>query len=289
MGNRLYNRVAKLTLARPQQSGGFFDFFKLSGNAIEITGLRIAFEITKTLEKNANDARIEIGNLSEATRNEFTRLPLHVRLDAGHDGEPQLLFKGDLHWSDSVPREENWITTLECKDGGRAIKEARISRTYKPGVSSKTVLNDLIAAHGVKLPTSIADAKEFAKQYASGVTVSGPASTEMSRLLSRHGMSWSFQNGKIQILRKNDVRADEALVISRDTGMINSPEYGAPKKDGGKPVLTVQTILYPRVIPGIKISVTSEKITGVFKVQRVHHSGDTHGDAWMSDIEAVKI
>lgn len=291
MGSRLFKRAIKLTLARPKRSAsGVFAFFKLAaGNAIEIEDLRMTFEIVKTLEKTANEAKISVANLSENTRNEFARKPLHIRLDAFYDDEPQLIFKGDLHWSSSKPVGPDWITEFQCGDGMRSIREARIKRTYKSGVSSKTVLKDLINNAGMKVPTSISGATELLKQFASGVTVSGQTSVEMSRLLAKHGMSWSIQNGKLQILRNNDVRPGEAIVINQESGMIGSPEFGAPKKAGGKPTLMVKTLLLPRAIPGIKISVESLAINGVFKVTRVRHSGDTHGDEWSTEMDAVKV
>ena len=290
MGSRLFKRVQKLTLARPRLSGAIYDFFKIDlPNAVVIRDLRFTFEITKTLEKNANDAVIVVYNLSESTRNEFSKLPVQVQLDAGYDGEAQLLFKGDLTWANSMPEGPDWATKLQCGDGGRAIREARISRTYRSGINSKTVLKDLASAMGVELPTDVASANALTKQFASGVTVSGPASTEMGRLLSKSGFTWSIQNGKLQILTRNGVRNDEAILVNEQSGLIQSPEYGAPKRTGGKPILTVRSLILPRAIPGIKIKVESRAITGVFKLQRVSHSGDTHGDDWTTTMEATKV
>jgi hypothetical protein len=114
----------------------------------------------------------------------------------------------------------------------------------------------------------------------------------MTRILARHDLDWSIQDGKLQILAPDATRrSNEALIISQDAGMIGSPEYGAPSEKGKPPTLTVRTLLYPQITPGDKIQLITRTrtINGFFRVERVTHTGDTHGGDWQTSIECRDI
>ncbi len=282
---RLFKRGVALTLARPQAG----KFFENEPNAITIRDLRVQFSIVKDLDSEPNTCDVMVTNLAERTRAEVARLPLHVRLDAGYDGELARIFTGDVIWGQSKLNGVDWETKLQLGDGSRAHGGARLNRSFKAGTSAKTVLGDLAKAHGLKLPTSIADAKELSAQFASGVTVSGPTHTELTKVLAPRGYGWSVQDGRLQILSGTGTRPDEAIVINQDAGMIGSPEFGPPGDEGKPPTMTVSVLLYPRITPGGKIKVESRSVNGLFRVERVTHVGDTHGQSWQSNIEAIPL
>jgi hypothetical protein len=160
-------------------------------------------------------------------------------------------------------------------------------------------VTDLIkeSASSLGLPTPVLDGiTDFATEMLGGETLSGRASTELTRVLKPHNASWSVQDGRLQILRGDAARPGTALLVSQDTGMIGVPEYGAPQaaattaagktKKGKAPVLTVRTLLYPTVTPGGLIKVESRAVRGIFRVERVVHTGDTFGADWTTTIEA---
>lgn len=289
--SRLYNRNARLTLARPRATGAD-GYFTQEANAVEISALRMTFQIEKHLGSEPNKSEITITNLAEVSRSAIERKPLHVRLEAGYDGEYAQLFVGDLRYGSSTLDGVDWMTRLEVGDGDRAYNHARVKRSYKSGVSKSTVLQDIAKSMGLRVPTSLADARELLEQYATGVTLQGPSRAEMDRLLKSSGMSWSVQDGKLQVLRSTDVRSDRAFVVSQDTGMIGSPEYGAPKKPGESPVLSVRMLLAPEVFPGGRILLQSKNksINGTFRVERVVHTGDTDPRGpWETEVEAKPV
>ena len=49
--------------------------------------------------------------------------------------------------------------------------------------------------------------------------------------------------------------------------------------------MTVKMLLYPEIVPGDLVQVTSKVKNGLFKVVKVRHSGDTHGHDWWTDLE----
>ena len=293
-GPRFYKRVCKVTAyrAKPGTPGGFVsshsDFFQPLPNGLEIERLRIQFKVEKTLDKEPNTAEIRISNLAEGNRADLCKLPLIVRLEAGHEEDAglRLVFQGDLRYGYSKQNDCDWETVQQCADGSRAFQHARVNRSYKAGTSVSTVLRDAALTLGLVLPRNVETSAELQRSFASGYSIFGPTRDELTRLLAPFGYSWSIQNGTLQILKDDDTPPDRAIVISQETGLLGSPEFGAPPKDGKPPTLTIKSLLYPQVSPGVRLSVQSKSINGIFRAERVTHTGDTHGDEWITEIEA---
>lgn len=280
---RQFHRGIDLTIAKPK---GFFDD---GTNAIVVKDLAIAFGIEKSIGKDPNTCEVTIRNLSKQTRAEVQELPRQIRLDAGYDGERQRLFIGDLVWSESKLEGVDWITRLQVADGSRAYAHARVNRSFKRGTSLRIAVQEVATQLGLVVTRAALAKAAMGHQFAAGVSLQGLASREMTRLLRPHGLVWSVQDGRLQILEAEEARPDAALVITQAGGMIGAPEFGSPPEKGKSPVLTVRTLLDPGLTPGGLIDVDAAAIRGTFKVQRVSHAGDTHGEDWISTIEATAI
>lgn len=285
MSGRLFNRKVSLTLARPLTG----EYFKTGGNAIVVSDLRVSFSIKKSLHEKPNDCTITVFNLSESTRTEFAKKPLQVQLDAGYDGQMSRIFIGDMHFGNSNLDNVDWVTKLQVADGHRAFQYATISRSYKGGVSLKQAVTDTAQSMGVRIPNSLDDFKEMAHQYSNGLSLTGPSQRQMTKLLKAKSMSWSMQDGQLQVLREGGVRQDQAIVVSQETGMVGTPDFGPPKKPGESPRLSVKMLLYPGLIPGGKVKMDTLSIKGLFRLEQVTHSGDTHGTDWFSSFEAKPL
>jgi hypothetical protein len=284
MARRLFKRECSVTVARPLTDLNVVD---LPPNATVIENLRVTFRIEKHLGKEPNTAEVCVYNLSELSRGEMQRVPLYVRVDAGYDGQLQRLFTGDLRPGSgrSLRRGVDWETTLELGDGERAYRFARVSRSYRGGVTARTAVTEIAKSMGVVATFTSDTAQLLRAQYASGLTLQGAAHRELSRILAPHGLDWSIQDGRLQVIKSQEVRPDQALVVSQDAGMIGVPEFGAPEKKGAAPLLTVRMLLNPQITPGGRISLESETVRGIFRVERVQHVGDTHGDDWFTEAQ----
>lgn len=291
---RHFKRVWKVTAyrAKPGIPGGYVnshsDFFETLPNGIEIEKLRVQFKIEKSVDKEPNTCELEITNLAEGTRADLCKKPLIVRIDAGweEDGGVRHLFGGDLVYGFSKRDGTDWATVLQLADSSRAFQNARANKSFAPGTSVLVAAREAARSMGVALPRNVEADPELQRAFSAGVQLHGSAALELERLLGPYGYSASFQNGRLQILKDDEVFSDRALVISKDTGMLGSPEFGAPEKDGKPPTLTIKSLLYPQITPGGMLSVQSESINGIFRAERVTHTGDSHGEEWQTEIEA---
>lgn len=283
----LWDRAVRITLAQPLAG----DYFRAQPNAIVITDLQVAFKVDKGLNSDPNTATVTIYNLAPASLEFLQRKPLIVRVEAGYAGDPRRLFVGDLLHPETHDEGPDRITTLTLGDGARAYRFARVTpRAFRAGTDYRTILGEAAGAMGLRMPSNAAEAVALTQKVASGYTLQGRAASEMTRLLKPTGYRWSVQDGELQILADDEVRPDAAVVVSEDTGLVGSPVYGAPGEAGKPPVLSIKMLLYPSLKPGAKLKVQSRYINGLFRVQRVSHSGSAPaGGEWYSDIEATAL
>jgi hypothetical protein len=289
---RQFKRSSKLIVYRTSTPTPGDDYFiqKLGGpdglttDGIEIDKLRVKFNIERDLSKHPNRCNIEITNLSPRARAAMETKSLAVEFAAGHADVNKLLMTGDVIHASSEQKGTDWITKLQVGDNARAFAKARVSQTYKPGTTLKTILKDTARRFGQELPSNILASDELNTKITATTVVHGAVHAELSRLLTPYGYDWSIQNGRLEILKYAESRND-VLPVSEQTGMIETPEFGQASKKGKPPKMTIQHLLYAEVRPGGLIELTSRAKSGLFKVEKVTHTCDTHGDEWFTEME----
>jgi len=135
----------------------------------------------------------------------------------------------------------------------------------------------------------------------------------MDRVCNLLGVEWSIQGREVQIIKKGGVFQQRAVVLSPQSGMVESPviesktmteqaaaKEGYTKKQAGVSTtyerdpetgdirtvlqvngLQVRSLLLPTIEPGGYVQVKSRDIDGeFFRVESVTHAGDTHGQEW---------
>jgi hypothetical protein len=263
------------------------------GKALIITDLRVRFEITKDLFGYPNLGDIQIFNLSRdrvtAISQEFTLIELQV----GYGGGLDTVFRGDVR--NIVSRREgvDTITQFYAGDGERATRDARISKTYVAGTSIKQIIKEMAATFNI--PTAKLDGLSTTRANQRGQTFSSATKDAMDKLADDYGFHWSIQDGELVTQGRESYDKDNTFFnINRSTGMIGSPtvtELGAD----------VRTLLNPRLNPYRAIQITTPDVelnvgnlffrkkvptlgTGLFRINKVIHTGDTRGNDWTSAI-----
>jgi hypothetical protein len=258
--------------------------YEPTGQAIDITGLRIRFEVEKSVSRHPNKTEIWVTNLSAESRKLVQNKPIAFSLEVGYDDVYRMLASGDLHFGKSEYKRPDWETMVQLSEGGTAFNFARVNKSYRRGTPLSTILKDVSGAMGFTLPDNISS-DVLNKQIATGTVVLGAARDELTRLLAPYGYHWSNQGGRLQVLADEEVGDLNPILVSQETGMIGSPAYGNPTKSDKPPTLHVKMLLYPGIVPGNPIQVVSLTESGYFRVEKVKHVGDTHGDDWYTQIE----
>lgn len=293
MSGRLLNRGAAVVIGKASR-----DAFFVTTEQTRIEDLRMAFTITRTLKPEPNPATVTLYNAGPETLALLRERPLSITIEAGYDGDLEIAFVGDLTYAATTTEGPNRVTKIQAGDGARAHRSARVSRTFKAGTDARTAVKAAAASMGLRFPTSLEDANELRQQFAAGITLSGPSHAEMTRILGARGMDWSIQNGTLAVYRARDHRNDPPIICTTEAGeqveglrILGSPEEGAPTKETKVPTVSFRTQLFPQLGPGMRVEVRSRDVNGIYRVERVAHTGDTGGgsDGWQSEIEGKAL
>lgn len=283
---RLFKRQARVTI-RSTTVPLFEDLYdvKIEGaSALIIEDLRIEFSIEHNLKKHPNQCLVKITGLSQATRSALKKAPLKMVLEAGYEGGMAVIFQGDITYALSTLDGPDWVTEIQGGDGDRVFSNARVNKTYAPGTTIESVMKDAMASVGQELPDVIKNSSYFKETLQAGLAVAGKHKDFIPKILAKGGYTWSIQDGQ-PIILQTDQATGQTYHISEETGLIGSPEFGHPNRKGKAPDVTVRTLLYPEIRPGHPVYIKSRELDGLFKVKKVRHKGDTHGNDWVTEVE----
>lgn len=292
-GTTLYGRICRLTISLP--SGSFSDTDPTQ-NAIVISGgddpanpgLRITFKIRKTSQKEPNTFEIVIYNLAPVTRANLQKKGVRVLLEAGYVGTGLLrICLGDVRTIDHIRKGADWETTLKGGDGERSYQFARAEQSFAAGVTVGQVIASIAQSMGLALGNTNTQAARLSTILQQGWTAYGAASSELNRIVTSVGYTYSIQDGEVQILAPTESVAQSIPDLDTTSGLLGSPEMGTPEKKGKPSLLKFRSLLMPQARPGGRVHVKSDRYDGVFRTRNVEHHGDTRSEDWYSAFESV--
>lgn len=250
--------------------------------------LRFTFKIERSTSKEPNTAQISIWNLNQQTRALLQELELQTVLEAGYVGSRAVIFSGQLEYGSPGRDGTDWITTLQSADGGKQISQARVNLSFGAGTGVGTVLLCLAEELGLGLGNVAEKAKAGSlrgavTEYLNGIALNGKAYDELEKIAKQMGLGLSVQDGQVQLLAPLETLRGDAVLLTKRTGLIGSPEVGEKGR------VRARSLLQPDLIPGRRVRIESEQVTGFFKVMRSTFIGDTWGQDWYSDIEGKPL
>ncbi|MDY7522461.1 hypothetical protein SBO61_30780 [Bacillus thuringiensis] len=241
--------------------------------SIEITNLRVAFEVSKTITSEPNPATIRVYNLNQSHRNLITSKTYNkISLAIGYE-ELRVIYTGDIIEVVTLRDDLDFIIELTCGDGYEAYTGALVNKTLKAGATDADILAE--ATKSMKAGNGVIDLPKD-RALPRGKVLTGNARDVMHKIARNNGADWSVQDGNMVVLPKNKVLADnEGFVLSQETGMIGSPE----KTDDG---LQLTCLCYPALRIGglIRIRSIIPEYNGDYKITELEHSGDFMSDDW---------
>ncbi|RQZ18145.1 hypothetical protein DIE15_08435 [Burkholderia sp. Bp9031] len=241
--------------------------------SIAIDDLRIAFDITKSLDERPNPGRISVYNLNRDNLNRILSRGFDLaRLSVGYN-ELRLLYQGDILKPRPRRDKADWILDFECGDGSVDYRTARVWTTLSAGATDADVLAEATKAM-TRTRAGVADLTN-ARALPRGKVLMGNARDVVGVVARNSGADWSVQDGELIVLPANKVLPGEGVVLSQDTGMIGSPRA----TDNG---LEVDCLLNPAIRAGGLVRVESilDYFNGDYKVVTAKYLGDTHTPDW---------
>jgi len=260
--------------------------WRVQVGTLDTTLLDVKFKVNRSLYSRAGTCELEIANLSPDHRHELVtarRYHTFVEVQAGYIDGMSLLFRGDLR--KAIPSRDgtDWTVKVTAGDGEHAIRTARVSRSFSPGTSVGAVVQHIAETMGV----GIGNAREALRGarlgegesvFPEGTVLYGSAAAELTRLCAAARLTWTVQDGNLQVLPLGGALERTALVLGPDTGLIGSPEIV------NRRTVNVKALLIPGLVPGQQVILNSAIVTGTWRITEAEYAGDTEGPDWNASL-----
>ncbi len=229
------------------------------------------FDINRNILSSANTSSIRVLNLSKSKRdvirknvNDFNDLRL-ISLRAGYGEDLPVAFTGNVNQAWSFRENVDFVSQMECYDGGFDFVNAHTSRTVAAGTPRKDIPSLLVQDFKTVQLGAIGGSlqgKIFRGQPLKGNT--------MSLLRQMTGGSFFVDNGRLNILADNEYIATSSIpVINAASGLLGSPIW----QDS---IIHFSMELETNLIAGQVVDLDSEtepSLNGRYKVISLHHKG----------------
>jgi hypothetical protein len=287
------------------------------GIGLMVENLRIAFEVTKTVEAAPNIAVIKIYNLHPDNEARIKNEYEDVLLNAGYEGAMQLVFRGNIRHVYRYRDGNDYITEIEAGDGDKDFRSAVMNETLAAGTTNTQLVNRAVGTFNGVGGTSKGHVQIEERARLRGKVISGNTRDVLNDVSRESGANWSIQDGQLTIVSTNDVLPGEAILIRADTGMLGAPEVndkGVVVRCLMNPMIRVNGALQldnngikakrqqanalatqrERSETNAPLGRENEELVrldpdGIYKVLKLTHRGDTRGKDWLSESECIGL
>ena len=259
---------------------------------LQSSDIDISFSVKRTLHSEPNTCDLKLYALSASHRAQITQNPslsntetVPIILAAGLGGATSTIFSGDLRAGWSAIDDIGIVTEISSGDGEQANATARMNTAFAPLTSTLNVMSEICSVLGLGQGNLTSMAGQLtntgkATYSAKGIVLKGNAVQILTDICASVGLEWSIQNGTIQFLPLGQPLQGQALLLSANSGLVGSPSVDS------KGILHFETLLIPGLAPGQLVQMSSEFVTGGFRVVTVESEGDTLGAKWGHKCEA---
>lgn len=235
----------------------------------------IEFDITRNTQSSANTCQIRIYNLSEENRNKL-RFNVsdygtyrNVTLLAGYNDDLSTVFSGNINQAYSVREGVNFITYIECFDGGFAFVNGKISKKNPANFPAGTPYSTIIKQLMLYLPhVDFGAIGDFPDKISRQQTYTGNVVDILQELTNKN---FFIQNEKSYALKPNEYIKPSGfpLRITSDSGLL-----GTPTRE--QTIISFDMVFEPSLNVGSLVVLTSQtanNFSGQYKVISVKHRG----------------
>lgn len=244
--------------------------------------LRIVFAIDKSLDPSLNKAAIEVYNLKESNRlsivkdsDDQERIPIILQI--GYNGTLQTIFQGNIERSSHQREGADFISTLDCLDGGTDFLYAFTSRTVR---GKDTALSEILKDTPNTRRGRITEQRAITRPK---VLVGN--SFQLIQESLDPDEDWFVDNEQLYIAKRDEVVSNYVPVVAASTGLLNTPEREEKET-------TFETILNPSIKLGGRVqlkSATAPYLNDVYKVTKISYAGDYDGDVWTQSVSGEVV
>lgn len=252
------------------------------GDALDLSGLKCVFSISKKDAQSPNEARFVLFNISKQNSEMLKKSFEKITVSAGYPNNFGIIFSGNVKsYTFGRDRTELYLD-IKAGDGDKAYNYSVISKSLAAGATPDNIVQELSNAMGVPVGfKSELDNRALPR----GKVMYGRPQEFMREQSDGQGCTWSIQDGEILMLKRTAVKEGEAVLLTPKTGLIGVPT----QTDVG---VTGKCLLNPKLQIGAAVKLESEyteSLNGEYRLIKVTHKGDTRGNDWYTEFTALSL
>lgn len=264
--------------------------------ATEERQFRIVFNVLIDFGGSVSYADISIYNLSSETSSKAFKRDSNVTLKAGYSETVDSIFKGRITNILYERQGPDTITRLVARGGSQPATQS-INKTLGENVKLIEIIKELASSMGYPLVVKSSDFDNV-PSYIRGKVLYGDPRQYLDELAKTHNFNYLIENDRMVVVGSESFRGGSPNIVSESTGMEGIPEITETGVD-------VTLRLTPKIKIGGRIDIQSDNKTfnfsnlyfqnippaagtGIYKVYRIAHTGDSYGDSWSTKITGFR-
>ena len=288
-----WDRQYRCTIGQPGQKGVSL------GDTTGDSGmpLHINFSAEKGDKESNNTATVKLWNLGPESIAEIKKHNSVLELRAGYGTNLPLIFAGDINKASTEQENANLVTTMDVVDGLVSIRDTYTSISFTDKTTGIKIVESVANSMGISYLVS-EDARAILEQkvFSQGYSSVGAAKTVLQKICNTCGLSWSIQNGVLQIVVTGKTITRKAYVLSAETGLLGIPKeitIESSAKDaqtqGGRKGYEVRYFLNGAIGIDDLVELRSQKVKGFFKVCSIAINGDNFDGEWTCTAQVMEV
>jgi len=274
-----FNKQVELIISDPSKTAN-----------VDISLMHIDFDIKRSITFSENKANFTIYNLKQDTANKILKKGNFVTFRAGYEDEGLGdIFIGNISTSSYFRRGADTITEINAiMNLGKAkrLDKVTFAGTYGKGILFSSVLKDLAKEANLSL-VGIEKVTFTAPNGGTFVGIFRNVLLECSKILKPKGLGLFIDNNSLVIYEIGKQNSKFPTVrMEYKTGLLTANEIYEEVKGDKKRVIFTSIIVPKMQINGL-INFKSERINGLFRIEKLHFFGNNYAESFNIDGECV--
>lgn len=272
-------------------------FVDLGNNeAFDVSDLRCEFDVIKTAFLEINQSTLTIYNLSPNSENKLIKAGQRIIIEAGYTGSQYgVIFAGKV--VQPIRSKENAVDyklTLVSMDEEVYASYGLVGVSLVAEQTSRDAVNAVLTKATYKQEAGVLT--DFDIKYPRGKVMFGSPQQFLKDIARSENATYFSDDGKVNIISAEDLPGKQILSFGPESGLLGTPtqtEYGINLKVLLNPRITINSLFHVdnKKVEGYRYQqgnpVRSLDHQGIYRAVRVHHVGDTRGNDWYTEIDAI--
>lgn len=272
-------------------------FVQLDGSdALDVSEMRCTFSLNKVGFGTPPFNEIKIYNLSPETENKIIKQGQKIIVEAGCEGDQYgVIFAGSI--VQPIRSKENgvdYVLQLLCMDAQYYSTYGLVGTTLVAQQTSRKAIDEITSKANYAIQQG--DIMDTSIVYPRGKVLFGSPTDLLEQMTRTEDAAYYFDGDKINIVTAVKYKEGTIPSFGPDSGLLGTPEQTA---EG----ISCRLLLNPRIQVNSLFHIDNTKVSGyeytqgsvvrqldsegIYRVISLTHVGDTRGDDWHTEVQAV--